>query len=142
MRHHRVVASLLLVVLGAGLWRASLAAAATQTIQGEVVDPASYLRDGQRGVTIADQTAEAADNGQTLAILETGSNALYLSLAERPGEDPNELLYEYVNQLVQVTGTVYERDGVKGIVVTSIELAQQPAAADPSPLVPPDLLKD
>ena len=104
-----------------------------QSIHGEVVDPGMYLRDGSRGPDVVDRTYEAVDGGQTLAVLEDGTNTLYLLLAEQPGEDPNELVYDYVNQRLTVTGTVYERAGLKGIVIQAV---QPIAAADTTAIEP------
>jgi hypothetical protein len=92
-----------------------------RTIQGEVLDPALYLKDGRHGVALVDETYAAVDGGQSLAILEDGTGLLYVLLAEQPGEDPNELVYDSLNQTVVVTGRVYERGGLRGIVVTTAE---------------------
>ena len=60
---------------------------------------------------------------------------------EEPGEDPNELAYDYVNQAVTVTGAVYERGGLRGIVAESVEPLAGPAATPdtdtPTPATPP-----
>jgi len=93
----------------------------TTILQGEVIDPALYLREGRHGPEAEDLIYDAVDGGQTLAVLEAGTDTIYLLLAEEPGEDPNELLYEDVGRRVKVTGLVYERGGLKGIVVTSVE---------------------
>lgn len=98
-----------------------------KSMQAEVVDPAVYLKDGLHGTDRIEQTYEAVDGGQTLALLEEGTNALYLLLAEQPGEDPNELVYDYANQVVKVKGRVVERGGLRGIILTSAE----PVAAAP-----------
>jgi len=103
-----------------------------RTVTGEIVDPAGYLKDGHHGSDLVEQTYEAVDGGQTLAVLEDGTGTLYLLLAEQPGEDPNELAYDYVSQQVNVRGAVHERGGLRGIVAASIEPltpAVQPAAA-------------
>ncbi|MBI4341841.1 MAG: hypothetical protein HY599_00565 [Candidatus Omnitrophica bacterium] len=105
------------------------ASAQPQTLRGEIVDPAAYLKTGEHGPEREELTYEAVDGGQTLALLEERTNALYLFLAEEPGEDPNELAYDYVNRQVTVVGQVFERSGLKGIIVSSIA----PAAADPTP---------
>ena len=97
---------------------------ATQTLRGEVVDPATYLKEGQHGSEWLDQMAEAADGGQTLALLEQGTQTLYVILGDTPGADPNELLYDHVGQQVTLKGHVYERGGLRGIVVTSIQSAE------------------
>ena len=107
------------------------------TIQGEVVDPAMYLRQGRHGPEMADQTYEAVDGGQTLALLEEGTDALYLLLAEEPGEDPNELVYDHVNRKIKLAGRLYERGGARGIVPTSVESLEPASATTPtSPTVP------
>lgn len=109
-----------------------------QTIQAEVVDPAAYLKDGKHGASQADQTYEAADNGQTLALLEDPPGNLYLLLAENPGDDPDALVYDYVNQKVAAKGRVYVRGGVRGMVLTTVdpmepaENASAGAATNPS----------
>lgn len=95
-----------------------------QTLHGEVVDPALYVKEGRHGSEWLDQMAEAADGGQTLALLERDTQTLYLILSDMPGADPNELLYDHVGQQVTLKGQMYERGGLRGIVVTSIEPAQ------------------
>ena len=132
MRHHRWVKGtvavsglLLLQVLqaaGAGAVRAE-----EGTWQAEVVDPASYLKDGRHGPEMEAETSEAVNGGQTLALLDTTTNTLYLLLAEEPGEDPNELVYDDLNQVVKVHGVLYEHGGLRGIVVTSVEPLAPPA---------------
>ena len=105
-----------------------------RTIHGEVIDPAAYLKDGQHGPELANQTYEALDGGQSLAVLEEGTTVLYLLLADAPGEDPNELVYDYVNQRLTLTGTVYERGGLQGIVLTAVQPdapTEPPQAAAP-----------
>ena len=112
-------------------WGGAAVSAAQQTIRGEVVDPAAYLKEGRRGIDAENETYEAVDGGQTLALLEDGTDTLYLFLAEEPGEDPNELVYDYVNRQVTVTGEVYERSGLRGIVATAVEPVEPPEPQAP-----------
>ncbi len=107
------------------------------TLEVEVVDPATYLKTAQHGPELTDQTYEAVDGGQTLALLDPKTGALYLLLTEEPGEDPNELVYDYANQTVTVTGRLYERGGMKGMVVLSVE-PPQPEPDNPTPAPEPD----
>ena len=101
-------------------------------LRGEVVDPALYLREGRHGSELEADTYEAVDGGQTLALLEDGTGVVYLFLAAQSGEDPNELAYDYVGKAVTVTGTVYERGGIKGVVPTAVEpVTPSSAAAQP-----------
>jgi len=124
------------ILLSSGV--ASLAQEASTTLQGEVIDPALYLREGRHGLEVEDLIYDAVDGGQTLALLEDGTETLYLFLAKEPGEDPSELLYDYVGQRVKVTGSVYERGGLKGIVVTAAEPLETPAAPASEEEVPPE----
>ena len=121
------------LLAGALVAATPLLAQQEQTIRGEIVDPAAYLKDGRHGPELVNQTYEALDGGQTLAVLDDTGEHLYLLLAEEPGEDPNELVYDYVNQHLLVKGTVYERGGVRGIVVRSVE----PIDAAPAPPAEP-----
>ena len=101
----------------------------SKTVQGEVIDPSAYLREGRHGPEAVDQTYEAVDGGQSLALLEDGTNTLYLFLTESPGEDPNELVYDYVNQRVLVTGRIYQQGELHGIVPLTVEPVTPPAPA-------------
>lgn len=113
-----------------------IAGAEERTITGELLDPASYVKDGHRGTDMTDATYEALEGGQTLAVLEDGTGSVYLLFAEQSGEDPNELAYDYVNQSVRITGQVYERGGLRGIVpaliepVVALDAAAVPVDAD------------
>ena len=107
-----------------------------KTIQGEVVDPALYLREGRHGKAVEDLIYDAVDGGQALALLEDGSHALYLLLAGEPGADPNELVYEYVGRTVKATGTVYESGGLRGMVVTGVQPLEGQAVAMPTEVEP------
>jgi len=111
------------------------------TLKGEIVDPASYLTSGRHGPEMEATTYEAVDGGQSLALLDESAHALYLLLAEEPGEDPNELVYDVVNKVVKVTGTVVERDGLRGIVVTAVEPVEAtPPPSPPAAAAPPTAL--
>ena len=113
---------------------AAASASGQETVTGEVVDPAAFLKEGRHGADATEQTYTAVDGGQTLAILENGTQNLYLLLAEQTGEDPNELVYDYVNQQVTAKGRTFEKGGVRGFVATSVEpVATATPAAAPAP---------
>jgi hypothetical protein len=125
------------VALLVGLWPHPLVFAQhEETLRGEIVDPAAYLKSGTRGPELANETYEALEGGQTLALLDDATNTLYLLLAGEPGEDPNELVYDYVNQPLHVTGTVYERGGARGLVVKSVKPDAPPEGATASSSTP------
>lgn len=132
MWRYAVVAGIVLGCAGGAM------AEGSQTLQGEVVDPALYLREGRHGPEVEDMIYDAVDGGQTLALLDD-AGSLYLFLAGEAGADPNELLYEHVGRKIKISGTVYERGGLKGIVVTSVESlesAEAQAIEPPAPATP------
>lgn len=132
MRH--VVFLRLLAVLGSGLSALSIhsegmaavidetqgGATQTTTLEGELIAPALYLREGRHGPDVEDLISQAADAGQTLALLEEGTETVYLFLASESREDPNEFLYDHIGHRISVTGFLYERGGLTGIVPTDI----------------------
>jgi hypothetical protein len=104
----------------------SVSYAEERTFEGVLVDPATYLQQGRYDL---DSTELALDGGQSLAVLDPATQALYLLLAEQAGEDPNELVYDFLDQArVKCTGDVYERDGVRGLVLKKVEPLTPPAA--------------
>ena len=102
------------------------------TLQGEVVDPGLYVREGRHGREAEELIYDAVEGGQSLALLQDGAQALVLFLAAAPGDDPNALVYDFAGRKVKVTGTLHERGGVKGMVVDRVE------ALEPDATPPPD----
>jgi len=102
---------------------AATAAAATgpRSIIGEIVDPACWIVNGAKGDSHKECAVACAKSGQTLAIVDKKTGKIYYSLTDKPGEDPNKGLIEYVGQMVTVKGKVFTRGGAVGIKVTSIE---------------------
>ena len=127
-------AALVLGVVGSVLVT-GLATAAEQTVEGVLVDPSTYVQEGRYDV---DSVELALDGGQSLALFDTQTQGLYLLLAEKAGEDPNELVYDHLDQgPVQIIGEVFERGGVRGIVpktVTPLTPAPSSEAAHTDPL--------
>ena len=92
-----------------------------RSIVGEVVDPACWIVNGAKGPSHKECAIACAKAGQVLGIVETRSQKLYMVATDKPGEDPNKGLIDYVGQLVLVKGRVYTRGGATGIKVTSVE---------------------
>ncbi len=92
-----------------------------RSIVGEVVDPACWIVNGAKGAAHKDCAIACAKAGQVLAIVETKSQKLYMVATDKPGEDPNKGLIDYVGQMVTVKGRVYTRGGATGIKITSVE---------------------
>ena len=97
------------------------AAVGPRSIVGEVVDPACWIVNGAKGAAHKDCAIACAKAGQVLAVVESRTQKLYLVATDKPGEDPNKGLIDYVGQMVVVKGRVYTRGGATGIKVTSVE---------------------
>jgi hypothetical protein len=98
------------------------------SITGEVIDPACWVINGAKGEAHKECAIACAKAGQTLAILERKTNKVYILASERPGEDPNKGLIDYVGQAVLVKGKVYTRGGLSAIQVASVEPAPKAGA--------------
>ena len=98
------------------------------SIIGEVIDPACWVINGAKGEAHKECAIACAKAGQTLAILERKTNKVFILASERPGEDPNKTLIDYVGQAVLVKGKVYTRGGLSAIQVASVEPAPKAAA--------------
>ena len=105
-------------------------ASGPRTIVGEVIDPACWIINGVSGKGHAECAAACAKAGQTLAILERKTNKVYILAGDKPGEDPNKGVAEYVGQPVLVKGRVYARGGAIGLRVDSIEPYNAKLAAE------------
>lgn len=101
-----------------------------KSIVGEVVDPACWIVNGAKGAAHKDCAIACAKAGQVLGIVESKTQKLYMVATDKPGEDPNKGLIDYVGQMVIVKGRVYTRGGATGIKVTSVEpFSATPAVA-------------
>lgn len=101
-----------------------------RTIVGEVIDPSCWIINGAGGKGHAECAAACAKAGQTLAILEKKTNKVYILAGDKPGENPNKGVAEYVGQPVLVKGRVYARGGAIGLRVESIEPYNTKLAAE------------
>jgi hypothetical protein len=99
-----------------------------KTIIGEVVDPGCWIVNGAKGASHKDCAIACAKAGQVLGILETKTQKLYILATDKPGEDPNKGLIDYVGQMVTAKGRVYSRGGATGIKIASVEPYSPPAA--------------
>ena len=76
---------------------------------------------GAKGPSHKECAIACAKAGQVLGIVESKTQKLYMIATDKPGEDPNKGLIDYVGQIVLVKGRVYSRGGATGIKVTSVE---------------------
>ena len=90
------------------------------TLVGQVIDPVCYIRHDTKGPEHKQCALYCAKQGITLGLLEDKTEKIYLAFPAEHG-DPNEKLLDFVEEHVKVTGTVYSRGGLTGIVVEKIE---------------------
>lgn len=96
------------------------------TVAGEVVDVSCYLRHGDKGMgdSHAACAAACAKAGSPLGIL-TKDGKLYVSvLPDDHSTGPNTILMDHVAHQVEATGVVRTKGGVRGIMITKVEMAK------------------
>lgn len=93
------------------------------TISGEIVDTACYIGHDSKGAAHAKCAAMCAKAGIPLALLDSQNGLLYLPVS-LDHKNPNERLLPFVEKKVQVTGTVIEKAGMRGIVIRQITEAR------------------
>jgi hypothetical protein len=106
------------------------------TITGEVMDPACYLEAGLKSIGPGhfQCAVDCARSGQTLAIYDRENDRIYFIAGELPGRNPNDPVLQFIHKRVDVTGKVYFRSGVYGIVIQAVSLHRgKPAAAAETP---------
>jgi hypothetical protein len=113
-----------LVLLGLSLAAVSASWARSSgdaTVKGEVVDLPCYEgKGGARGESHKSCAVTCAKKGNQLAIVEDGTNAIYVISGDYAANN-NEKLVPFVAEMVQVKGTVSEKDGKKWLAVSSIK---------------------
>jgi hypothetical protein len=94
------------------------------TLKGEVIDqPCFEGKGGAKGEAHKSCALSCAKRGNQMAILENDTNAVY-SITGDYSANKNEKLIPYVAEIVEVKGTVSEKDGKKWLNVTSIKKAE------------------
>ena len=102
------------------------------TIKGEVVDVACYLHVGDKAkgedhLSCAQACAKA---GGALGIL-TDKGELYVSmLPDDHSAGPNAILMDHISHKVEATGMVRSKGGVRGIMLTKVEMAKEAEKSD------------
>ena len=109
------------IIATAGLFFSSPAQAGGKkgTITGTVVDTYCLVTMNMGGPGHKQCATNCAKNGSPLGIKEDKTGTVYLAAGQKNMLYASPGLEKYVEQRVTVQGTVYERDGVKMIVVDS-----------------------
>lgn len=94
------------------------------TIKGEVIDQPCYDSGGKRGESHKACALSCAKRGNQMAIIEDGTNTVY-SITGDYSANKNEKLIPFVAEIVEVKGTVTEKDGKKWLAVSSIKKVEK-----------------
>lgn len=110
----------------------------TTVITGEVMDPACFLEAGDKSVGKGhfQCAVDCARSGQTLAIYDREQDRIYFIAGELPGRNPNDPVFKYMHQKVDVTGTVFHRSQAWGIVIVAVAPHKPKAASAASASAP------
>ena len=99
-----------------------VAHAEEMTWKGEVMDVACYVAKGAKGEDHAGCAKSCVKGGQPMGLLTEDGSLLLLAAHHKDGA-PYEALKEWAGQMVEVTGEVAERDGMKVVTVTASKAA-------------------
>jgi hypothetical protein len=109
----------LAIALFAFLLLAGWAMAEVETITGEVMDTFCYATKDAQGKEHSQCASSCIKAGVPMAI-RTSDGKLYFPLRE-DHKPANALFEKFGGLVVKTSGPVYEKNGVKFIVVTSVE---------------------
>ncbi len=105
--------------------------AKTVTLKGELVDMGCYVSHGARGEKHKGCATKCVAGGMPMGLL-TADNKLYVLALNHDNADPFNQAKDMMAAMVEVTGTVSERNGTRVIDVTGVKAAAAAAAAPTS----------
>ena len=95
------------------------------TVTGEVVDVSCYLAHGAKGADHQGCAEACIKAGGPVGILSS-TGKLYLSvMPDDHSAGPSAKLMDYVGKQVKATGMLRTKAGVNGIMITSVEPAEE-----------------
>jgi hypothetical protein len=110
------VAALFLVSQGVQAFAADV-----KTIKGEVVDVSCYVSAGARGADHKTCALSCLQAGEPAGIVEDKTGNLYVVVAEDHSINPSQKLIPYVAKIVEATGTISEKGGIRTIDIKDIK---------------------
>jgi len=90
------------------------------TVKGELLDLDCYMASGAHG-NDHKSCADMCINGGAPMGLLTNEGKVYLLVSGHDKKEPYEALKKHAGEEVTVTGTLTEKDGIKGIVVSAVK---------------------
>ena len=89
--------------------------------KGEVLDLSCYLKSGAKGADHAECAKSCVKSGQPMGLLTDDGKVLLLASGE--DKEKIETLKDLAGEMVEVKGTVAERDGISMLVVADAKKA-------------------
>jgi hypothetical protein len=123
--------SILIVALAVGIAASALAAKKSDTEKpevkasswkGEIVDMGCYLGHGAKGEKHKACALKCVANGMPMGLL-TEKGKLYLITVDHDDADPFNQAKDLAGSMVEITGSLMERDGFSAIDITGIKAA-------------------
>ena len=97
------------------------------TLTGEIVDTGCYLAHAAKGADHKSCALRCIAGGMAMALL-TEDDALYLLTMSHEDADPYNKAKDLAALVVEITGPVHERNGMKSIEFTAEKEAETPAS--------------
>lgn len=92
------------------------------SLAGEVLDLACYVGRGAKGADHAGCAKSCVKGGQPMGLLTDDGTVVLLAASHGDGA-PYEALKDWAGQMVEITGEMSERDGMKVVSVTGSKAA-------------------
>ncbi|MEP7375410.1 MAG: hypothetical protein ABI675_18580 [Chitinophagaceae bacterium] len=91
-----------------------------KTVTGEILDMKCYMTSGERGEGHKDCAASCIKGGAPMGIL-ADDGKVYLLIEGKNGSVAFEEAKKHAGEMVTVTGTVSEKNGVQALIVTEVK---------------------
>ncbi len=101
----------------------SASAAKTATVKGEIVDMGCYVAHGAMGASHKGCATKCLAGGMPMGLL-TADGKLYLLTLNHDNADPYNKCKDMAAEIVQVSGTLAQRNGVMAIDVSDVKPAK------------------
>lgn len=97
------------------------AAAADQSVTGNLVDTYCYTVVGAHGASHAQCALKCAQKGIPVGLVEKGSSKMYILLPPKNGQALPASVLNNMEKQVTVTGKSYSKNGVEFLTVESVK---------------------
>ena len=97
-----------------------LADGESTSVKGEVLDLACYVSHDSRGPEHAKCAEKCVKGGQPMGLLSE-DGTIYVLFADHSDASAYEKTQSFAGQMVEISGPMAEKDGMKGITVHSVK---------------------